>query len=77
MIFKDDPEQLPRDDDSLLSWSMKMFFESEDKNPELYAIFPMAKSVLLATKAVSEFAVQKDMVDKDVGFFVTGASKRG
>ena len=77
MIFADDPEQKHRGEDALLSYSMDMFLNSSDPDPELYLIYPMGKAVLQTTKAIKEFAVQKDMVDEGVGFVVMGASKRG
>ena len=57
---------------------MNMFLRAQpEPNPELYMIYPMAKAVLQATKAIREYAINNEWVDEDVGFFVTGASKRG
>ena len=77
MVFKDDPKQMKRVEDELLSYSMNMYLSSDNTDPELYLILPMAKAVLQATKAIKEFGVQNDFLDEDVGFVVLGASKRG
>ena len=45
-IFADDPTKEPRCEDRMLSYSMDMFLSSPNTDPELYAIFPMAKAVL-------------------------------
>ena len=63
--------------DDLHAYTLKLFLESPDLDPELFDVFPMAKSVLQATKAVKEFTVQKDMVDENVGFIPIGGSKHG
>jgi PhoPQ-activated pathogenicity-related protein len=52
MVFADDPNHTPKDEDSQLAWSMKMFLEHPDNDPKQMLIFPMSKACLNIMKAV-------------------------
>jgi PhoPQ-activated pathogenicity-related protein len=55
MVFKDDPKQEQKEEDSLVAWTLKEFHDRPDHKPERIIVYPMAKATLLQIKAAQEF----------------------
>lgn len=75
IVFKADPSQKRRGEDSIIAWTWKAFILNTS-DPEILLRMPMTKAVVRAMDTITDF-VQKNRsatVDK---FFVAGASKRG
>jgi len=47
IVFKDDPDQVQRDEDALVAWTLKEFHDRPDHKPERIIVYPMAKATLL------------------------------
>lgn len=47
LVFKDDPHQMERTEDSLVAWTLKEFHDKSDHLPERIVMYPMAKAALL------------------------------
>lgn len=72
LVFSD--EQTPRYEDAIIAYTFDKYLSSLD--PNWPALFPMAKSAVLAMDTVQSFLLARRGLDVE-GFVVCGASKRG
>jgi len=70
IIFKNDPAQKARIEDSAMAYSWKLYCENPS-NCELLINFPMVKSVIMAMNMIDEFSSHTN------NYVLMGASKRG
>ncbi|CAF4774177.1 unnamed protein product [Rotaria sp. Silwood1] len=74
--FWDDPFNKPRDEDALIAWTWKKFFDINGTDPKVLLRFPMTKAVVRAMDTIEQFLKQQNLIVPEE-FVIGGASKRG
>ncbi|KAK2176324.1 hypothetical protein NP493_670g01041 [Ridgeia piscesae] len=76
IVFKDDPLQKSRSEDSLIAYTWRRFIE-DTSDPEILLRMPMTKAGVRAMDTMTDFCKQKDVTNDISEFLIGGASKRG
>ncbi|CAF3173165.1 unnamed protein product [Rotaria socialis] len=74
--FWDDPLRKSREEDALIAWTWKKYFDANGSDPQVLLRFPMTKAVVRAMDAIQQFLQQQNIVVPEE-FVIGGASKRG
>lgn len=75
-VYKSDPLQKRRNENSLLSYSIMDYIQDPKANPERLIWLAMAKAGFNCMRAAQEFLKERNIADIQ-GWIVSGASKRG
>ncbi|XP_064605796.1 autocrine proliferation repressor protein A-like [Liolophura sinensis] len=75
VVFKKDPTQKSRSEDSIIAWTWKTFIENTT-DPEILLRMPMTKAAVRALDTITDFAGKTANITPSK-FMVAGASKRG
>ncbi|CAF0920128.1 unnamed protein product [Rotaria sordida] len=74
--FWNDPLNKLRDEDALIAWTWKKFFDINGTDPKVLLRFPMTKAVVRAMDTIEQFFKQQHITVPEE-FVIGGASKRG
>ena len=75
MVYPSDPSKRKRDEDALIAWAWKEFLDDANHDATWLPRLPMVKGAMQSMRAAEEFLGSQ--IDKDHGWIVAGASKRG
>ncbi|KAI0241557.1 Autocrine proliferation repressor protein A [Lamellibrachia satsuma] len=77
IVFKADPTQKSREENSIIAYLMRIFIENESASPEMLLYYPMTKAVVRAMDTVTHFTCRVKPCIFITRFVVAGRSKRG